>query len=288
MATKKTVVKAAAKGAAKPKKAEAGAKKAKAKVSFDLATMLLGLPEGAGEKVPSMPVRTAQFEGERLWATAKGSRAKFVALEDFDVEAFDAIPHLLTALGEAETDWQRKRIAKQQKSLVALRKEAEEARRKVMVVGRYRLRKNASAQLELDRIAEGDGLPDLIQDLLDLADFIGSNMDVMTRDKNITEATPGQLRETAQALNEGEDDSEPALKALEHRNKVFVALDVALREVRAAAGYLYADDPKRLHPYRSQYEARQRSAQRQAKKAQGKKAAAKKQPSDAAREENDG
>ena len=184
-------------------------------------------------------------------------------------------------LGDAETDWQRKRIAKQQKSLVALRKEAENARRQIMAAGRYRLRKNAAAQAELDRIAEGEGLPDLIQDLLDLGDFIGSNMDVMTRDKNITEATPGQLRATAQALNEGEDDSEPALSALEHRNQVFVALDEALREVRAAAGYLYADDPKRLQPYRSQYEARQRSAQRRSKKTQGKKAPTNKKPGDA-------
>lgn len=282
MATKKTVVKAAAKGAAKPKKT------AKTKVSFDLATALMGLPEGSGAKSPSMPVRTAQLEGQRLWTTAKPMRAKFAALEDFDVEAFDSIPHLLTALGEAETDWQRKRIAKQQKSLVALRKQAEESRRKVMAAGRYRLRKNAAAQLELDRIDEGEGLADLIQDLNDLADFIGSHMDVMTRDKNITEATPGQLRETAQALNEGEDDSEPALEALEHRNKVFVALDEALREVRAAAGYLYTDDPKRLQPYRSQYEAKQRAAQRQAKKAKGTKAPAKKKPSEAASEENDG
>lgn len=300
MAAKKTSAKkivAKKKAASAPaKKAETAAPKApakvvaatqKVKVTFDLATAMLGLPAGSAEKAPSMPVRTAQLEAERLWAVAKPARAKFVALEDFPADSFDAIPHLIAALGEAETDWQRKRIAKRQKSLGALRKQAEDARQKVMVVGRYRLRKNAAAQLELDRIAEGDGLPDLIQDLLDLADFIGSHMDVMTRDKNITEATPGQLRETAQALNEGEDDSEPALKAREHRNQVFVALDEALGEVRAAAGYLYADDPKRLHPYRSQYEARQRAAQRQAKKAQPKKAPTKKPPSDANDESDD-
>ena len=291
MAAKKTSAKkivAKKKAASTPaKKASTAAPKAKAKVTFDLATAMLGLPAGSAEKPPSRPVRTAQLEAERLWAVAKPSRPKFVALEDFPAESFDVIPHLITALGEAETDWQRKRIAKRQKSLVVLRKQAEDARQKVMVVGRYRLRKNAAAQLELDRIAEGDGLPDLIQDLLDLADFIGSNMDVMTRDKNITEATPGQLRETAQALNKGEDDSEPALKAREHRNQVFVALDAALGEVRAAAGYLYDDDPKRLQPYRSQYEARQRAAQRQSKKAQPKKAPTKKPPSDA-NDESDG
>ena len=60
------------------------------------------------------------------------------------------------------------------------------------------------------------------------------------------------------------EDSEAALKAQEHRNTVFAALAAALHEVRAAAGYLYADDAKRLHPYRSQYEAtRKRNRRKQ-------------------------
>jgi hypothetical protein len=266
MAAKKTSAKkivAKKKAASAPaKRASTAAPNAKAKVAFDLAAAMLGIPAGSAEKPPSMPVRTAQLEAERLWAVAKPARAKFVALEDFPAETFDAIPHLITALSEAETNWQRARIAKQQKSLVALRKEAEDARRRVMATGRYRLRKNAAAQLELDRIAEGDGLPDLIQDLNDLADFIGSHMDVMTRDKNITEATPGQLRAMAQELGGGGEDSEAALKALEHRNKVFVTLDLALGEVRAAAGYLYIDDPKRLHLYLSQYESARKRARK--------------------------
>ena len=265
MAAKKTSAKkivAKKKAASAPaKKAETAAPKTKVKVTFDLATAMLGLPAGSAEKPPSMPVRTAQLEAERLWAVAKPARAKFAALEDFPVEIFDAIPFLIEALSEAETDWQRKRIAKQQKSLVVLRKDAEEVRRKVMAAGRYLLRKNAEAQVELDRIAEGDGLGDLIQDLNDLAAFIVAHLDVMTRDKNITEATPGQLRAMAQELGGGED-SEAALLALEHRNKVFVALDEALGEVRAAADYLYSDDPRRLQAYRSQYEAARKRARK--------------------------
>lgn len=260
---KKTTAKTVAKNkaaSAPAKKAEAAPRK-KAKFTFDLATAMLGLPAGSAEKHPSMPVRTAQLEAERLWAVAKPARAKFVALEDFPVDTFDSIPFLIEALAEAETDWQRKRIAKQQKSLVVLRKDAEGTRRKVMAAGRYLLRKNAEAQVELDRIAEGDGLADLIQDLNDLADLIVAHLAVMTRDKHITEATPGQLRAMAQELGGGED-SEAALLALEHRNKVFVALDEALGEVRAAAGYLYSDDPRRLHAYRSQYEAARKRARK--------------------------
>ena len=164
MAAKKTSAKkivAEKKAASAPaKKAETAAPKKKVKVTFDLATAMLGLPAGSAEKPPSMPVRTAQLEAERLWAVAKPARAKFAALEDFPVEIFDAIPFLIEALSEAETDWQRKRIAKQQKSLVVLRKDAEEVRRKVMAAGRYLLRKNAEAQVELDRIAEGVAEPD--------------------------------------------------------------------------------------------------------------------------------
>lgn len=262
MAAKKTT-----KPAPAPKKAAAAAKTtkpAKAKSArFDLSAATLGVPAEAAKEAPSMPVGVALLEGARLWAAASKARAKFVALEEFPAETFDAIPHLLTALGDAEKEWQRQRQAMKLKSLVAVRKEAEAQRRVVMTAGRYLLRKSAAAQLELDRIQEGEGLPDLIQDLNDLADLIGSNMDVMTRDKKITEATPGELRAMAQTLSDGED-SEAALKAQEHRNTVFAALAAALHEVRAAAGYLFADDAKRLQPYRSQYEAtRKRNRRKQ-------------------------
>ena len=247
-------------------KAKTPVAKAKPKaVVFQLSTALLGVPAEAAKEAPPMPVAVALLEGARLWAVASKTRAKFVALEEFPVETFDAIPHLLAALETTEKAWQRLRQTMKLKSLLAVRREAEALRRIVMVAGRYLLRKSAAAQLELDRIQEGEGLSDLIQDLNDLADVIGSNMDVMTRDEKITEATPGQLREMAQTLKDGED-SEAALKAQEHRNTVFAALDAALHEVRAAAGYLYADDPKRLQPYRSQYEANLRRLQRKKQK----------------------
>lgn len=258
----------AAKRSAASKEAVKASTTARAKtkvVKFDLATAVLGVPAAAAREAPSMPVSVAVFEASRLWAAASKSRAKFVALEDFPAASFDAIPHLIEALATAEKDWQRLRHAMKLKSLVALRKEAEALRRVVMVAGRYLLRKSAAAQLELDRIQEGEGLADLIQDLSDLADLIDANMSVMTRDKNITAATPGQLREMAKTLGEGED-SDAALQAQGHRNTVFAALDAAIDEVRAAAGYLYADDPKRLLPYRSQYEATLRRQQRKAKK----------------------
>lgn len=234
----------------------------KVKVTFDLATAMLGLPAGSAEKPPTMPVRTAQLEAERLWAVAKPARAKFVALEDFPVETFDAIPFLITALGEAETDWQRKRIQKRATGLVATRKEAEAGRSTVMSAARYRLRKNAEAQTELDRIDEGQGLPDLIQDLNDLATFIETHLNVLTRDANITAATPEAFRSWARTLSEGEGDSEAALTAIAHRNMVYVALDEALSEVRSAARYLYARDPRRLAPYLSQFEAARKRGRR--------------------------
>ena len=268
-AASKPAPKAASKPASKPAPKAAAAKTAKpakAKAArFDLSVALGEVPAEAAKQAPSMPVRVALLEASRLWAAASKVRAKFVALAEFPAEAFDAIPHLNTALEDAEKEWQRLRQAMKLKSLVVVRKEAEAQRRIVMVAGRYLLRKSSVAQLELDRIQEGEGLADLIQDLDDLADLVGSNMDVMTRDKRITEATPGQLRAMAQTLKDGED-SEAALKAQEHRNTVFAALYAALREVRAAAGYLYADDPKRLLAYRSQYEANLRRLQRKKQK----------------------
>lgn len=266
MAAKKTSAKkivAKKKAASAPaKKAETAAPKKKVKVTFDLATAMLGLPAGSAEKPPSMPVRTAQLEAERLWAVAKPARAKFAALEDFPVEIFDAIPFLIEALSEAETDWQRKRFQKRATGLVATRKEAEAGRSMVMSAARYRLRKNAEAQTELDRIDEGQGLADLIQDLNDLATFIETHLTVLTRDANITAATPEAFRSWARTLSEGEGDSDAALTAIAHRNMVYVALDEALSEVRSAARYLYARDPRRLAPYLSQFEAARKRGRR--------------------------
>lgn len=254
--------------ATKKKTVAANAKRKK--FTFDLARVLLAMPKEAAKKTPSMPVRVAQLEGERLWAVAKPSRAKFVALEDFPADDFDSIPYLLDALAEAETDWQRKRVQARAKGLVVARKDAEKARHVVMNAGRYRLRKNAAAQTELDRIDEGEGLPDLIQDLKDAATFTETHAAVLERDPKITKDTPQMLRALATTLSEGEGDSEVAITAMEHRNKVFAALEAALGEVRAAAGYLYWDDAKRLQPYLSQYEAKQRRATRQAKSGKAK------------------
>ena len=260
--------------AATKNKTVAPATKAKSKkFTFDLATALMGVPKEAAKQTPSMPVRVAQLEGDRLWAVAKPSRAKFVALEDFPADAFDAIPYLLTALAEAETDWQRKRVQQRAKGLVVARKDAERARQVVMTAARYRLRKNVAAQTELDRIDQGEGLPDLIQDLKDLATFTEAYAPVLERDAKITKDTPEKLRALATTLSAGEGDSDVAITAMEHRNKVFAALEAALGEVRAAAGYLYWDDAKRLQPYLSQYEAKQRRASRQAKTGKAKAAA---------------
>lgn len=220
---------------------------------FDLAARLAGLFDGAEDTPPKLPIKVAIFEAERTVDPARRLRDRLAALPDFDLTDVDHLPQLILALSTAENDWLDARAQKAELSLGQLRRDAERLRGRMMSSLRYLLRRDDGAQRTLDEIAEGDGIADLVDDLHKLARIWETRPEAQA-DVHLRDDASEQARTYATTLASGAD-SEVALAALAQRNRVYWALERALTEIRSAASYLLASEPKKLAAFGSRYHA---------------------------------
>ncbi len=210
---------------------------------------------------PNKPVKIALLEAERLNAGVSKYKKVLVTLPGFRAADLTLLPELVKALEGTERSWSRTKLAQGSASLVGLRKEAEAWRRQAMAAARYLLRRDERAMLEIERIAEGEGLADLVQDLDDLAVLIehhAATFAAMPEPLDVAEA-----RRLSKALRKGRDDSD-TMASLENRNRAFWALEDAVDEIRAALRFVLRDDPKKLAPLLSRYQADRRAKRRRA------------------------
>ncbi|HEU4409920.1 MAG TPA: hypothetical protein VFS43_31995, partial [Polyangiaceae bacterium] len=236
---------------------------------FDLRPYLAHLGARAGSKRPGLPVRVLLLEAEQVRKAAQAHRATLEALPGFAPRYLRDLPGLIEHLAEAEQAWGSQRYAKARGSRGALRKEAEGLRSAIRNAGRYLLRRDAGAQAELARIAEGGGLADLVQDLDDLADFVEAHAGAFAFDRRLPKDTPRRARELAAELRATDRDDGGAIRA---RNLAAAALEFVLAEVRAAARYLFADAPRKLAPFLGRYETLRKQRLRARRKAEGGRA----------------
>ena len=260
---KRAIGKAAPKGAKSATTTRAPRAKA---VAFDLGSRLAALPPESAAAAPGLPIKVALLEAERLHGAALKLRPKLGRLPGFSVADLDGLPVLIAALGRAELAWQGARAERAAASTKGVRREAEALRRGVMVAGRFLLRRDPAAQRDLDLIAEGEGLADLVHDLDALAGLVERHRATFALDERLPKDSPARLRHLAAQLKRGVDSS-AALDAQGERNRLASLLERTVAEVRSAARFLLADDPKRLVPVLSQYEALRKRRQRAAKAA---------------------
>jgi hypothetical protein len=222
--------------------------------SDELADAFACLPEIAAETPPGLPVQAALAEAEEVAAAAARHSTRLLAVP-FDHDLVLTLPARIAALRNAEARWRIVRSRRAPRDLARLRGEATLLRRDVLAAARFFLRADPDAQRELDAFAEGDSLAELSEDLRALADFIRRHADGLALLDYPHGALAAATRadQLARALSRGasaELVDEAAAEALAHRNRTFVLLDDAVREIRAAARYALRGEPEALAAFR--------------------------------------
>jgi len=134
------------------------------------------------------------------------------------------------------------------------------------VAGRYLLRKNAAALLEINEIADGSGIEDLVADLKRAAFIAETFGEKLAVDSKLPKDIPSYARSMAERLSKAVDHS-AANEALAERNAAYFIVDEAAGEIREAARFLFRDDPKSLAPFVSHYWTRMKRRARKSAEA---------------------
>lgn len=210
---------------------------------------------------PSLPIAVLHQEADNLltWL-AQGSIDKLIAV-GVKPSMLDDARTALAASREAQAGWMV--VWGGRKS--AARKDAEaagaELRGHLMAACRWSLRDSADAQATLDRIAEGSGLPDLVQDLHDLAALIDANTAAFASDSTFDPAEQATAARAsaaeiaggmAAALAQGDKGV-----ARDLRDRAAAHLNELMGTVRAAGTYVYRGSDE-LHRFRSAHRRRYR------------------------------
>lgn len=215
---------------------------------------LRALPADYGD-APDMPVGVAVAEFAALHRLARTVAAP---LEKVGITAQqrDTLGRLVTRLKSLEAAWQRARAsvrlgAGERQKLA----DAEALNKQLLAGGRWALRKDAAAQAELSRIAEGAGLVDTIADLRELVTFWSRRASAM-KYTDITSRDLTRASSLADVLEDAaakETDSLDAATKLNLRNRCFWAADELCRELREAGRYAFRLEPKIAAKFTSRY-----------------------------------
>jgi hypothetical protein len=219
---------------------------------------------GALEDVSPPPIPAANLiaEGHAL-AKVATKYAEALRKVGLDAKLARSLADRAELLASAQSDLAITRANRRTKREVALEAEAIAARRDMVADGRYALRNDAEAQAALDRVQEGEGLDDLIQDLRDLATFHRTHARALAKIgvKGAGKATRAEelAAELSAAVSARRAGNEEESAALDLRNRAATYLVLAMREVREAGAYAFRSKPDVAARFRGAYAAQHRS-----------------------------
>ncbi|HEU4536935.1 MAG TPA: hypothetical protein VFS00_22590 [Polyangiaceae bacterium] len=220
------------------------------------------LPEDA-VRPPPIPVDRMSSEALTLSLTAQPVRTQLLA-KGLDPALLERLPVLAHALTEAQAQVNVLRGAQRGQDELALEAEATDLRAELIADGRFGLRQRVEAQAALDRVQEGTGVDDLMQDLKDLAaiaDRYAPEFEAIGVAPKVKAARARALAaklEIAVATRRAADRSE--YQAMNTRDRAATLLAEAMSEVRAAGAYAFRKDARMLAKFRSAYNQRRRKA----------------------------
>ena len=218
----------------------------------------------AGNTDPSEAVANYLLDAERAVAAYEAGQARFAAVPTFKPELANSAAPLIVHTRAINRKWQQLRFSGEKAPKRAnLRKDAEKLRSTILGACRFLFRDKPAKLAEIERIAKGEGLADLIQDMEDLHEVAVAEAALFAMAPKLAGAAE-QTLEYAKELKRMKDAA-AARELLASRNRAVVALGVALKEIRAAATYLHGDDSPALAPFASTTLLRARAARRKQK-----------------------
>lgn len=174
----------------------------------------------------------------------------------------DTLANDIDASRAAQSEWAVVRDRSKSQGLRSLEEKGYALRQSLLQSCRWNLRHNRIALVALTGIAEGEGVADLVQDLLDLAYLIETNMAVFAGDQSFDAQTGMQeARSVAGDLQAGASaekltTEQTAAKDLRDRAYTYTADRVT--QIRLAGRYVFRDDPAMASKFASAYRRRQR------------------------------
>lgn len=218
----------------------------------------------AGKTDPSEAVTNYLLDADRAVAAYQAGHARFAAVPTFKPELANSAAPLIVHTRAINRKWQQLRFSGEKAPKRAnLRKDAEKLRSTILGACRFLFRDKPAKLAEIERIAKGEGLADLIQDMEDLHEVAVAEAALFAMAPKLAGAAE-QTLEYAKELKRMKDAA-AARELLASRNRAVVALGVALKEIRAAASYLHGDDSPALAPFASTTLLRARAARRKQK-----------------------
>jgi hypothetical protein len=223
---------------------------------------------------PPLPMAVALQEANDLHTTlgVDDTRERLVTV-GVDPAALDQLATAVAATRQAQSQW----VVVRDRGKPAAQSKREQAgvvmRSDLVAACRWSLRREPTAQAVVDAIVEGEGVADMVQDLLDLAMLVDRHTAAFDADQTFD--APAQIeaaRSGAEQITAGLSQSRTpgdhqAAKAL--RDRAYTYLAELVSDVRQAGRYAFRKQPKRASAFGSAYlrRAAARTRRRAARKA---------------------
>ncbi len=192
-----------------------------------------------------------------------------------DPGVFDGLPVAVAAARQAQSQWVVVRDRGKAQTQRNRELSGTELRSEIVAACRWNLRHDPVALAVIDQIVQGEGVPDLVQDLMDLAALIDRQAAAFDGDETFDAAAKAEVaRTTASEITAGLSESRvlgdhEAAKLV--RDRAYTHLSKLVADVREAGRYAFRKDPRRAAAFGSAYmrKAKARSRRRAGERSNG-------------------
>ncbi len=168
-----------------------------------------------------------------------------------------ALPKAIDATREAQSAW----IVVRDRTKSDAQRQREEAggklRTEMIAAARWNLREDRVAQATIDAIQEGEGVEDLVQDLVDLAALVDRNLETFESDTTFAaEHQVEAARSTAKTIQAGLSHARLARthdESKELRDRAYTYLAARVSAVREAGRYAFKNEAGMVARFGSSY-----------------------------------